>query len=186
MSIAEILLIAIGLSFDTLAVSVTTGLVVNHIRFWQAVRIAVVLALFQGLMPLIGWYMGNHVDELLKDFDHWIAFVLLVFIGGRMVVESLKPEEQRKDFNPFKATVLLGMAISTSIDALAVGVTFAFINVDIVVSILAIGAITFIASMMGIRFGKGIGSRCGKRLEIIGGIVLIALGVKILVEHLYF
>jgi putative Mn2+ efflux pump MntP len=184
MELVTIILIAIGLSFDTFAVSVTTGVAANHIQFWRACRIALTLAAFQGLMPVLGWFIGMQVESYIRDYDHWIAFGLLFIIGSRMIYESLKPEEERKEFNPFKLLFLIGIAISTSIDALIVGVTFAFIDVDIVISVIIIGAITFIVAMLGMLLGKKAGEWCGKKMEIVGGIMLIGIGAKILIEHL--
>lgn len=184
MGIVTIILVGIGLSFDTFAVSISTGLVANHIRFWQATKVALVLAFFQGLMPLVGWLVGIQVEGYVKEFDHWLAFSLLSLIGGKMILESLKPEEKRNNFNPFKPVVLIGMAISTSIDALVVGVTFAFIDVNIYLSVFIIGFITYVVAMLGMLFGKKAGERFGKRMEIVGGIMLVLIGLKILIEHL--
>jgi manganese efflux pump family protein len=123
MDYISLFIIAIGLTFDTFAVSITTGLVANHIRFWQATRIALVMAFFQALMPFIGWFIGIRVKNIVSDYDHWIAFILLFFIGSKMIWESLKKDEEKEDFNPFKTSVLIGMSIATSIDALIVGVS---------------------------------------------------------------
>ncbi len=184
MGIVSLLIIAIGLSFDTFAVSVTTGLTVSHIRFWQAVRIALTLAFFQALMPLIGWFLGMQVDQYIKDYDHWIAFILLSVLGFKMIYESFKEEEDNSSFNPLKPLVVIGMAIATSIDALVVGVSFALIDINIFQSLFIIGAITFLTAMVGMLFGKKVGGRLGKRMEIIGGIILFGIGLKILFSHL--
>lgn len=185
MGISTILLIGLSLSFDTFAVSVTTGIVATHIRFWQATKVAIIFAAFQGLMPLLGWLVGIQFVDYIKEYDHWIAFALLFIIGARMILVSLKPEEKRTGINPFKPIVLIGMALSTSIDALIVGITFAFIEVNIVSSVLIIGFVTYVAAMLGILFGKKAGQHFGKRIEIIGGLMLIAIGLKILLEHLH-
>jgi manganese efflux pump family protein len=184
MAYLTLFLIAIGLNFDSFAVSITTGLVVNHIRFWQATKIAVVLAFFQALMPLLGWLIGSEVKGLISDYDHWVAFGLLSIIGIKMIYEGLKKEEERKDFNPFKPLVLIGMAVATSIDALIVGVSFAFITVNIFISIGVIGFLTYVVAMLGMLFGKKAGKWFGKKMEIAGGLILIGMGVKILLEHL--
>jgi manganese efflux pump family protein len=184
MELITIFLIAIGLSFDTFAVSITTGVVVNHIQFWKACRIAFTLAVFQGLMPVLGWIIGMQIESVMKDYDHWIAFGLLFIIGSRMIYESLKPEDERKEFNPFNLLFLLGIAISTSIDALVVGVTFAFIDINILLSIFIIGSVTFIVAMLGMLFGKKASRWFGKKMEIVGGVMLILIGLKILLEHL--
>lgn len=184
MELLTIILIGLGLTGDTLAVSITTGLAICKIRFTQALRIAIVLAFFQALMPLLGWFLGIQVREYIKDFDHWIAFVLLLLIGGKMIVEAFKKEEEKKGFNPLKPMVLIGIAIATSIDALVVGVSFAFIQVDIVTTIGIIGFLTFMVSMIGVFIGKKTGNLFGKKVEILGGFILIGIGVKILLQHL--
>jgi putative Mn2+ efflux pump MntP len=183
MDLFTTLLIAIGLSFDTFAVSVSTGLAVNQIRFWQGVRVAITLAFFQALMPLIGWFLGKQVSEYIVSVDHWVAFILLSALGFRMVYESFKKEDAPSEFNPLSRTVLIGMAIATSIDALVVGVSFAFINTRIYFTVIVIGIVTFLVAMIGMLFGKKVGGRLGRRMEIIGGIILVGIGVKILLEH---
>jgi len=186
MELLTLFFIAIGLNFDSFAVSISTGLVVKHIKFRQATKIALVLAFFQALMPVIGWFIGSQVKDYISNYDHWIAFGLLSIIGVKMIIESLKKEkeEEKKDFNPFKPIVLIGMAIATSIDALIVGVSFAFINVNILFSAGLIGVLTYIVAMLGMLFGKKAGKWFGKKMEIIGGSILIIIGIKILLEHL--
>lgn len=184
MDIFELLIIAISLTFDTFAVSVSTGIIDRKIMFGQAFRIAVVLGIFQAVMPVIGWATGNLFTIYFNDYDHWIAFGLLTVIGVKMIIESLKHEEDRKEFNPFKIKILLLIAIATSIDALVVGVTFAFIKINIIHAFLIIGFTTFLVAMLGMLFGKNAGRKLGKKAEIIGGLMLIAIGVKILIEHL--
>jgi putative Mn2+ efflux pump MntP len=186
MDFITILLIAIGLSFDTFAVSVSTGLVICSIRFWQGVRVAFILAFFQSLMPFLGWFAGKQVATQISDYDHWIAFGLLAVLGLKMIVESFKKEEQKTGVNPLKITILLGMAVATSIDALVVGVSFAFLEMKIYLSVLIIGIVTFLVSMIGMLFGKSAGGRFGRKMEIIGGLILIGIGIKILLEHLQF
>lgn len=183
MGVIEIILIALGLSFDTFAVSVSTGLLKNSIKFWQGVKIALILAFFQALMPLIGWLGGTQVANYISRFDHWIAFVLLSIIGIKMIIESFKPEEDKK-INPllFRVAVLMGLA--TSIDALVVGVSLAFFEIKIIQSIIIIGTITFLAAMIGMLIGKNANGRLGKKVEIIGGLILIGIGLKILIEHI--
>jgi len=182
-----LILLALGLSMDTFAVSITTGLTIKNIQFKQAVRIAFVLGFFQTLMPLTGWFLGLQIKDYIVEFDHWIAFGLLGGIGSKMVYEYFKPEHETDElnkFNPERLSVLLGMAIATSIDALAVGVSFAFIETNIWLSLSIIGIITFIVGMLGMLFGKKAGHLFGKKMELVGGIVLIGIGLKILVEHL--
>ena len=178
-----ILLIAIGLCFDSFAVSVSSGLMMKHITFYNAMKIAFSLAFFQGLMPLIGWLAGKSISKYLLDYDHWIAFGLLSIIGIRMIFESLKPDEE-KTFNPLNIWVLITISIATSIDALVVGLSFAFLKTDIYSSLIIIAAVTFFAAMLGILFGKKAGNKLGKQMEILGGIILILIGLKILIEHI--
>jgi manganese efflux pump family protein len=184
MDLLTLILIGIGLSFDTFAVSVSTGLMISHIRFLQGVKVAIVLAFFQALMPFIGWFSGKQVAQFMEEYDHWIAFGLLAVLGFKMIYESLKKEEEKKSFNPLKFTVLIGVAIATSIDALVVGVSFAFINMNIIWSVFVIGVITFLVAMLGMLFGKKVGSRFGQRMEIVGGLILIGIGIKILLNHI--
>ena len=184
MDLITILLIAVGLSFDTFAVSVSSGLTIPHIRFLQAVKIAFTLAFFQSLMPLIGWILGNQVSGLIANYDHWVAFGLLSVLGLKMAYESLKKDKENSSFNPLKPLVLLGMAVATSIDALVVGVSFALIDINIYWSIFVIGVVTFLVSMVGMLFGKKVGGKLGQQMEIIGGVILIGIGIKILLEHL--
>ena len=183
MGIITILLIAIGLSFDTFAVSVSSGLVLRRINFFNAMKIAFVLAFFQGVMPLIGWVIGSGVKQYMMTYDHWIAFILLAILGAKMIYESFRNDEERQSLNPMRLTVMVSMAIATSIDALIVGLSFAFFEVNIFITVLLIGSVTFIASMLGILFGKKAGARLGQRMEIVGGLILIAIGLKILLEH---
>jgi len=184
MDLVTITGIALGLSFDTFAVSLSCGVVESKIQFRNAIRIALVLALFQGAMPVLGFFLGSTVSQHIGKLDHWVAFGLLMILGIRMVVEGLKKDEDREpaDFN--RLTVLLTMAVGTSIDAFAVGISFAFLSVKIWGAGLLIGAVTFLASMTAIRIGKSAGNRLGSRVEILGGIILAAIGIKILLEHL--
>lgn len=193
MEIITLILLALGLSFDSFAVSVSSGLMLPAIRFYKACIIAFSLAFFQAVMPLLGWFAGVTIRDYLVNFDHWIAFGLLSALGIKMIYESLKPEEQRNGFNPLDPVVLLTMSLATSIDALIVGVSFAFIEssetpfwLAILLPVIIIGGITFLMSMLGILFGKKAGSKLGKRMEMLGGSILIGIGFKILLEHLWF
>lgn len=178
------LLIGIGLSFDSFAVSVTFGVVRNEIRFIQGVVVASSLALFQALFPLVGWFVGRTLHTWLESIDHWIAFSLLAFIGLRMITEGLSKRAVSNDFNPLHWKIILGVSVATSIDALAVGLSFGFLKTNMVIPVLIIGAITFLAAMTGMLFGKKIPGDKSHRTIVIGGIILIAIGIKILVEHL--
>ena len=185
MEILTILLLAIGLSFDSFAVSVCSGLNLPRIRFIQAAKIAIFLALFQAFMPLIGWLVGNSMKSLIEPVDHWIAFGLLSLIGGKMIIESFINSEEREIKNPLDHKVILTLSLATSIDALAVGFSFATFLNKILIAVFIIGLVTFIASMLGILLGKRTGSKINKYAEIIGGLILVVIGVKILVEHLF-
>ena len=178
------LLIGIGLSFDSFAVSVTFGIVRNEIRFIQGVIVASSLAFFQALFPLMGWFVGKTLHTWLGSVDHWIAFILLAFIGTRMIIEGLSKNTLAENFNPMKWKFVLGVSVATSIDALAVGLSFGFLQVNMMLPVLIIGAITFLAAMLGMLFGKNIPGEKSHRTIILGGIILIAIGIKILAEHL--
>ena len=185
MEILTIVLLAIGLSFDSFAVSVCSGLNLPHIRFYQAAKIAIFLALFQAFMPLIGWLVGNSVKSLIEPVDHWIAFGLLSLIGGKMILESFLSTEAREIKNPLHIRVILLLSLATSIDALAVGFSFATMWNKIFLAVFIIGAVTFIASMLGILLGKKTGPKINRFAEITGGLILIGIGSKILIEHLF-
>jgi manganese efflux pump family protein len=180
------LLIGIGLSFDSFAVSVSCGLMRREIRFEQAVFVAASLAFFQALFPVIGWIIGSSVKNLIVSFDHWVAFALLAFIGLRMMIEGTKPNGKLQNFDPFKWNVLVGLSVATSIDALVVGVSFGFLDLPIWFPVIVIGVVTFIASMLGMLFGKNIPARRSRQALITGGIILTVIGIKILIEHLFF
>jgi len=180
------LLIGIGLSFDSFAVSVSCGLMKREIRFMQATVVAGCLAFSQAIFPLVGWLIGNTLKNLISSVDHWFAFGLLVFIGIRMIIEGVKPDGKLKNFNPFKFRVLIGLAVATSIDALVVGISFGFLSMPILFPVIVIGAVTFIASMLGMLFGKNIPAQRSHQSLILGGIILTIIGIKILIEHLWF
>lgn len=179
-----ILVIAIGLSFDTFAVSLSYGVVRSRILFRQASRIAIVLAVFQGGLTVAGYFLGSIVSDVLKATDHWIALGLLSFLGIKMIIEGLRKtkNEETKDFS--STIVLLTIALGTSIDAFAVGISFALLDVRIWKAGVVISAVTFLASMTAIRIGKSAGVRLGNKVEIIGGLLLITIGLKIFLEHI--
>jgi putative Mn2+ efflux pump MntP len=183
MDLLTIIAVALGLSFDTFAVSLSFGVVQNRVLFRQAVRVAIVLAIFQAGLLVIGFYLGSFVSEIIKAADHWIALALLSFLGIRMIIEGIKrkKEEEARDYS--KPLTLLTIAVGTSIDAFAVGISFALLDIKIWSSAIIIGIVTFLASMFAIRIGKSAGEKLGKRVEIIGGLILIAIGIKIFLEH---
>ena len=178
-----IIAIALGLSFDTFAVSLSFGVMRNKILFREAVRIASVLAIFQGGLTISGYFLGSLVSHLLRTLDHWIALGLLSFLGIKMIIEGTRREAGKEIKDYSKALPLVTVAVSTSIDAFAVGVSFAFLDIMIWISGLIIGVVTFIASMTAIRIGKSAGIHLGQRVEIIGGLILISIGLKIFIEH---
>lgn len=183
----EFLLIGIGLSMDAFAVSICKGLAMRKVNKKQALVIGLFFGGFQALMPFIGWTLGMQFQSYITNIDHWIAFVLLVFIGGKMIVEAVKPEEEEAVEvldPPLDIKQMFLLAIATSIDALAVGVTFAFLDYPIVEAISIIGVTTFVISIGGVYVGNFFGSRYKNKAELAGGLILVLLGVKILLEHL--
>jgi len=175
--------IAIALSMDALAVSAANGAMISHIKFKQALRIAFFFGFFQAFMPLIGFLVGLTVRRYILQVDHWVVFGLLLFIGGRMLVQSFTGPAEKVN-NCLHPPTLLLMSVATSIDALAVGLSLAALNTPIWLPVLIIGVITFLFSMAGIRMGKWVGPFFGRWAERLGGIVLIGIGIKILAEHL--
>jgi putative Mn2+ efflux pump MntP len=184
-SIFSIILIAIGLSMDSFAVSLSNGISIAKLNLSQILLIAFFLAFFQAFMPVLGWLSGNEIEGFIKEFDHWIAFSLLFFIGGKMIYEGWF-EESSKKVNVFRFSTLIVQSVATSIDAFAVGLSFAFLDINISKSALIIGVVTFIFSLTGLYIGKSIGNKIGSKSEILGGLILIGIGTKILLEHLFF
>jgi manganese efflux pump family protein len=176
--------IALGLSFDTFAVSLSYGIIQNKIQFHQASGIALTLAFFQGGMVVGGYFLGSIISDALNTTDHWVALGLLSFLGMKMVISGFKESEERKLIDYNKVIVLFTVAIGTSIDAFAVGVSFAFLKIFIWRSGIIIGIVTYLASMIAIRLGKSAGPRLGNKVEIIGGLILIVIGIKIFLEHI--
>ena len=187
MSFLELLLIGVGLSMDAFAVAVCQGLCMSKLNWRYTTEIAIFFGGFQALMPFLGWALGSQFAGYIQNIDHWVAFALLGVIGGHMIQDALDPEEeevacavaQRLDHKR-----LFLMAIATSIDALAIGVTFAFLDVNIVPAISVIGCTTFSLSFVGVIVGNFFGARYKRRAELSGGAILILLGIKILMEHL--
>lgn len=184
MELLTIIGIAIGLSFDTFAVSLSCGMVQSRIIFREALKIAFIFALFQGGLTVAGYFLGTFVSQMLKSLDHWVALILLSFLGIKMIVEGRKCEKETNSVDYTSAKILLTMAVGTSIDAFAVGISFALLEMKIWLSGFVIGTVTFLASMTAIRIGKSAGNRLGKRVEIAGGLILIAIGIKIFLDHM--
>ncbi|HOV39084.1 MAG TPA: manganese efflux pump MntP family protein [Spirochaetales bacterium] len=184
MTIITILGISLGLSMDALAVSITNGCIIKDLKVRQAFRIACSFGIFQAIMPLIGWAAGLTFSSYIENFDHWVAFGLLIFIGGKMILESRKLDNSCDDKSCLDVPTLLLLSIATSIDALAVGLSFALLNVPILKPILIIGGVTFVVCIGGVFLGNRIGHLAEGKLELVGGSVLILIGVKILIEHI--
>lgn len=189
MNLLELFIIAVGLSMDAFAVSICKGLSLQKLYFKNALTVGLYFGIFQGGMPLIGYILGVQFQDKITAFDHWIAFVLLGIIGLKMIKEALEKEleheiasDEVSDELCFKNMTIL--AIATSIDALAVGVTFAFLNVDIIPAVSFIGIVTLVLSMVGVKIGNIFGTKYKSKAELAGGIILILMGAKILLEHL--
>jgi manganese efflux pump family protein len=183
MPITEIFFIAAGLAADSFAVSVSSGSIIDKMRFRHAMRIALFFSFFQALMPWIGWSIGSIANDIFCAVDHWIAFIMLCFIGGKMIYESHTLKEEQNGTNPLNLYVLISLSVATSIDALAVGFTFSFLNIAIIEPILIIGGVTFFFSFAGTYIGASFGHVFEDKIELVGGIILIGIGIKILLEH---
>lgn len=187
MSTLEIWLLAVSLAIDCFTVSITSGIILHRIRWGIFLKMAFLFGLFQAAMPFLGWLGASRFNHLIETYDHWIAFALLAFLGIRMIREHFKDEEERS-FDPTRMKVILTLAVATSIDALAVGISFAFTGFRTLSSLLypltAIGIASFVISLAGSLIGVFFGKRFNLRVEIFGGLVLIGIGVKILFEHL--
>ena len=183
MGIFAILLLGIGLAMDAFAVSICKGLAMKKMNWKNAIIIALYFGMFQAVMPIIGYFLGTTFESLVTTFDHWIAFILLLLIGGSMIKESFDKEDEKKnDKIDFKTMTVL--ALATSIDALAIGITFAFLDVNVTLAVSIIGIITFIISVCGVKIGNKFGDKYQNKAELMGGIILVLLGIKILLEHL--
>lgn len=184
MGIFELFLIGIGLSMDAFAVAICKGLSMRKIDVRQTVTVALFFGGFQALMPFLGWALGKQFEQYITQYDHWIAFVLLVYIGGKMLWEALHSKGEDTAPANFSIKELLILAIATSIDALAVGVTLAFLDVPILSSVCFIGVVTFCLSLVGVKAGNVFGCKYKSKAEFVGGLVLILIGLKILLEHM--
>lgn len=183
MDLFEIILVGIGLAMDTFAVSVCKGLSMKKMNWKSAIIIALYFGIFQAGMPIIGYFLGTTFSGFVESIDHWIAFFLLSIIGGNMIKESREDEvEKRNDKVDIKTMLLL--ALATSIDALAVGITFSFLKTNIGLAVTIIGCITFLLSLIGVKVGNKFGDKFQNKAELTGGIILIIIGLKILLEHL--
>lgn len=182
--LATILFIAVGLAMDAFAVSIVSGSIYKDLHVKHVLRMALFFGGFQAVMPVIGFWAGLGLKDYICACDHWIAFVLLSFVGGKMVYEAFQIESAEKNRDPANLLVLLVLSVATSIDALAVGITLSLLTASIAVAVTIIGAVTFGLSYAGVYIGKRFGHFFESRIEVAGGLILIAIGVKILVEHL--
>ena len=183
MGLVEIILIALGLSMDAFAVAVCKGLAIKRITLQAMIKVGVWFGGFQALMPVIGYYLGNIFENVMNALSHLVAFVLLTLIGRNMIKEARKKESELLNDN-INYKVMFGLAIATSIDALTIGVTFSFLEVNILLAAILIGIITFFLTALGVKIGNKFGNRYEKNAQIFGGLILIILGIKNLLEHL--
>ena len=184
MDIITVLLTAVGLSMDAFAVSISSGLTIQKLKIHHAFLIASFFGLFQAVMPVLGWLSGVGLREYIVRYDHWVAFFLLSAIGGKMIYEASKLEEASKKIDPLNIYVLFLLSIATSIDALAVGLSFAFLKIVVIFPAIVIGIVTFVFSLLGVFIGAKFGHFFERKIEIIGGIILILIGLRILIDHL--
>ena len=186
MTLTELLLISVGLAMDAFSVSVCKGLSMKKIDLKGGVITALFFGVFQGVMPMIGYFLGSRFADVISSFSHWVSFGLLAFIGGKMVFEAIKGNEEESDGKEYRLDIreLTLLAIATSIDALAVGIVFAAEKTNLIFSVTMIGVITFALSLVGIFIGHKFGSKYEKKAEIAGGVILILIGLKLLLEGL--
>jgi len=188
----DIWLLAVGLAMDCFAVSIASGILLKRVQWKPMLILSLSFGLFQALMPFISWAAAKSFRHLIESYDHWIAFGILVFLGGRMIMESFKDNGCKCKYDPRKLKIVLALALATSIDALAMGVSFAFLGAkslsDILPPITIIGFVSFTMSLVGLMIGIifGCGIACRLKADLWGGIILISIGTKILIEHLFF
>lgn len=183
MGTIELLLLSVGLAMDAFAVSICKGISMKRMNWRKALIIGMYFGGFQALMPVIGYFLGTAFESIITNIDHWVAFILLGIIGGNMIKEAFEDESENcNDDVGFKTMIML--AIATSIDALAVGITFAFLKVNLIAAISMIGVITFVLSVIGTKIGNRFGDKYESKAELVGGVILVLLGIKILLEHL--
>ena len=185
MDLCTIIIIAVSLAMDAFVVSIVSGGAYKQLHVKHALRLAIFFGGFQAFMPIIGYLAGLSVRDYIQNYDHWIAFGILSAVGGKMIYESLKIESVEKNMDPSNIFVLLALSVATSIDALAIGITLSLITNYIITAVLIIGLVTFILSYLGIIIGKKFGHFFENKIEALGGIILIGLGLKILCEHLF-
>lgn len=184
MALITIIAIAVGLAMDAFAVSIVSGAAYKQLKIKHALRIALFFGGFQAVMPLIGYLAGLSIKTYIISYDHWVAFGLLSAVGGKMIYESFKIKTAEENLNPSNILILLVLSLATSIDALAIGITLSFLRVSLATAVSIIGLVTFVLSYLGVFIGKRFGHFFENKIEAIGGLILIGLGLKILIEHL--
>ncbi len=185
MDLLTVLILALGLSMDSFAVSVGCGLSEQKISFFNAVRISFFLAFFQGLLPILGWIMGSEIKDYVHTIDHWIAFSLLLFLGSKMALRSFHSRNSNPNEVIYSWNHILTLSLATSIDALVVGFSYALASAgNILIGAVIIALVTFVLAMLGIRIGKDLGRTIGPKIELLGGVILIGIGIRILLQHL--
>jgi len=184
MPLISILLIAFGLAMDAFAVSITSGITLKRVQVRQALRVAVFFGVFQAVMPVLGWWLGRWAYQWIAVVDYWVAFALLLFVGGHMIILALQPEQEEEKKDPLHLPTLAALAVATSIDAFAIGISLSMLRVSILMPVLIIGLVTFALSFAGVYFGQLFGHLNERKMEVAGGLVLIGLGMKILITHL--
>ena len=184
MGIGELIVLSVGLGMDAFAVSICKGLSMKKMNWKKALIIGLYFGGFQAIMPVLGYSLSKGFENFVTSIDHWIAFILLSIIGGKMVKDAFSPENSENCNEDVGFKTMIVLAIATSIDALAVGITFAFLNVNLILAIALIGSITFFLSVIGTKVGNVFGDRYENKAELLGGVILIFLGIKILLEHL--
>ena len=184
MGLLEVIFIGIGLAIDAFAVSVCKGLSIKSISFKKSCTIAMYFGAFQAIMPTLGFMFGGAFQGLIIDYDHWIAFILLAIIGIKMIKDAIVDQNDDEKNDDISVKTMLILAIATSIDALAVGITFSFFKIDIIKAVAIIGIVTFILSLIGVKIGKRFGDKLERKAEVFGGVILVLIGIKILIEHL--
>jgi putative Mn2+ efflux pump MntP len=184
LDILSILLIALALSADCFAVALSGSIYIKTVSFAPILRTAVTFGAFQAVMPALGWLAGRTVVNFISGYDHWVAFALLALVGGRMIWESFRPSDSQKRIDISKGLLLVTLAVATSIDALAVGLTFAFLEVNIIIACSIIGVVAFSVTIAGFTLGRKVSTWLGKYAEAIGGVILIAIGLRVLLTHI--
>lgn len=185
MDLFTVFVLAVGLSMDSFAVAISCGLAEQKVSFGHAVKISMAFAFFQGVLPLLGWLMGTEIKVFVESIDHWIAFSLLTYLGGKMIYESFREDLSGKVSDIYSFRHIMTLSVATSIDALVVGFSYAMAESDkIFGGAVVIGAVTFFFAMLGIRIGKDVGDKLGPKVEFLGGLILFGIGLKILLEHL--